>query len=54
MLKTRMYLKIEYTEFMDKLYVWYERKRGIKLTSRFLFRHTEKMDSPLLRRKKLE
>lgn len=42
MLITRMYLKIECAEFMDKLYVWCERKRGIKPTSRFLFRQPEK------------
>lgn len=34
-----MYL--EYTELMDKIYVWCERKREIKLTSKILFRQLE-------------
>lgn len=41
MLKTRVYRKIKYIEFMAQLHVWCERKKGVKLTSKFLFKQLE-------------
>lgn len=36
-----MYRKIEYIEFIAQLHMWCERKKGVKLTSEFLFKQLE-------------